>query len=62
MLDCLSEARGLLTGEWSHRVPSGLIGMDVNQARRIVLDAGLTVRLARRDGRTEGPHGLLGAG
>jgi DDE_Tnp_1-associated len=44
------------------RVPSGLIGLDVNHARRIVLDAGLTVRLTRRDGRTAGRHGLLGPG
>jgi hypothetical protein len=61
-LDCLSEARGILTGEWSHRVPDGLIGMGVQQARRIILDAGLAVRLTRQDGVTEGPHGLLGPG
>ena len=40
---CLTEARAILTHEWTHRVPAGLIGLGVNHARRIVLDAGLTV-------------------
>jgi hypothetical protein len=47
---CLTEARSILTHEWTHRVPAGLIGLGVNHARRIVQNAGLTVRLARQGG------------
>jgi hypothetical protein len=49
-LECLAEARGILGGQWTHQVPAGLIGLGVNHARRLVLDAGLTVRLGLQGG------------
>jgi hypothetical protein len=49
-MECLAEGRAILTQEWTHQVPDDLIGLGVNHARRIVLGAGLTVRLARPGG------------